>query len=67
MLNNDKSQDQYFPDQEKKHCYSSITEKKQLEIGISRHTLFSLYKQISNVRKYFQMTSTVKDVSFGRL
>ena len=67
MVNIDKNQDQYFPDQEKKHCYSSLTEKKQLETGISRHTLIILYKQISNVRKYFQMTSTVKDVLFGLL
>ena len=68
MVNIDKNQDQYFPDQEKKHCYSSLTEKKkQLETGISRHTLIILYKQISNIRKYFQMTSTVEDVLFGLL
>ena len=49
MVNIDKNQDQYFPDQEKKHCYSSLTEKKQLETGISRHTLIILYKQISSI------------------
>ena len=52
----------------KKNTVTQVWQKKkQLKIGISRHTLFILYKQISNVRKYFQMTSTVKDVLFGLL
>ena len=51
MVNTDKNQDQYFPDQEKKHCYSSLIEKKkkQMETGISRHTHIILYKQISSI------------------